>query len=277
MILVPLTADVPMQRVPWMNWLVLGCILFFSIYVLLDTKEHPLSDSELQRIADYLEEAHPVDLKAVNQYMPREITREDVRWRPEQVQGYLGRAHCHPLAIHPAAFHSWQLVTHALAHPGWIMLLLNLLFLFCFGNAINAKLGHVIYLFVCVAFAVLAGIVILLVGRPIPVLSSSGVILGIMGLFLVFYPRNDLSLYYWVWAGQRFNGICYLSAVWFIFGYLLLDGIYVWRQAISIPLFLADLVCLFVGASVGLVLATFGIAAPEEDEENLLQFITGKK
>lgn len=276
MLLVPLNADVPMQRVPWMNWLLMACILALSVFVLLDGTRYELTESEKEKIADHLEATQPVDLQAVNQYMTRPLTRDDVRWKPEDVPSYLRGPHSHPLALHPAAFHSWQLLTHALTHPGWIMLLANLLFLFCFGNAINAKLGHVTFLLVVAAFAILAALVMLLVGRPIPVLSSSCIILGIMGLFVVLYPRNDLSLYYWVWAGQRFNGICHLSAVWFIVGFLLLDVIYVWRKAIPVPLFVADICCLVSGILIGIVLVMTGLAAADEGEENLLQMMGSK-
>lgn len=272
MILVPLTADVAMERVPWMNWtLILGSILL-SIYAFYDV-EHALTDAEVAQMADYYEQTQPRDLEAINRYMTHELTQEQVKWTAEDVRQHVYGQHAHPLALHPAAFHSWQLLTYTFVNTSWLVLLINMLFLFCFGNAINAKLGHLLFLFFYVAFAVLSGLVILLAARPVPMLGSSAAIMGLFGLFLVFYPRNDVRLYYWVWAGQRFNGICAISAIWFILGFILLDAIWFWRKVISGPAFLADLFSLFVGMCIAMALLLTGWFTAEEGEENLLQMM----
>lgn len=191
MILVPLTADVPMHRLPWANWAILIGTVLLSIYVLLQPN-HDLSDREAEQIADYYERTQPRDLKAINQYTRIELTRNDVKWTADQVRNDVTGPYTHPLALHPAAFRSWQLATHAGIHTGWIILLVNMLFLFCFGNAVNAKLGHIVFVLAYVAIAVVTGLIMLTAERPVPVLGSSGAIMGVLGIFLVLFPRNDV-------------------------------------------------------------------------------------
>src|SRR5206468_2256585 len=63
-----------------------------------------------------------------------------------------------PLALWKGAgFKPYQLVTHAFLHADWWHLSGNLLFLWVFGSAIDAKLGHLRFLGLYLLFAVLAG------------------------------------------------------------------------------------------------------------------------
>src|SRR5437763_9671225 len=51
-----------------------------------------------------------------------------------------------PLVLQRHPFAAYQLVTSLFQHAGLLPLVGNLLFLFVFGNAINAKLGHLGFL-----------------------------------------------------------------------------------------------------------------------------------
>jgi membrane associated rhomboid family serine protease len=89
-----------------------------------------------------------------------------------------------------------SIVTAMFLHAGWIHILGNMLFLWVFGDNVEDRLGHAGYL----AFYLLAGIVASLVqglidvNSVVPVLGASGAIAGVLGAYLVFYPRAYVNV-----------------------------------------------------------------------------------
>jgi membrane associated rhomboid family serine protease len=118
-------------------------------------------------------------------------------------------------------------------HAGWWHLISNMLALFIFGDNIEDRLGHLRYL----AFYLGAGIVaaaaqLIVSSRSIaPMVGASGAIAGVLGAYLVFYPRARVVtlipffyflravqlpavIYLGFWfVSQLFNGLLGLSAV----------------------------------------------------------------
>src|SRR4051794_36050643 len=80
-------------------------------------------------------------------------------------------------------------------HANWLHLLGNTLYLFIFGNNVEDRFGRVRY----VAFYLLAGVVAALghvltnVDSIAPVLGASGAIAGVMGAYLVWWPRAKVD------------------------------------------------------------------------------------
>jgi membrane associated rhomboid family serine protease len=76
-------------------------------------------------------------------------------------------------------------------HGGWLHLIGNMWFLWVFGSHIEDAMGSAKYLL----FYVLSGIASAMVqfaislGSPVPVIGASGAIAGVMGGFLMLYPR----------------------------------------------------------------------------------------
>src|SRR5215207_6421198 len=93
-----------------------------------------------------------------------------------------------PLVLQRDRFAPYQLVTALFQHADLIHLFGNMLFLFVFGNAVNAKLGHAGFLAAYLGIGVLEGLAWLAVGAGSAVLGASGAIMGICGMFLVLYP-----------------------------------------------------------------------------------------
>ena len=76
-------------------------------------------------------------------------------------------------------------------HGGWGHLLGNALFFWVFGNNIEDSLGHfrfVVFYLVCGLAAAVAHIVAQ-PASPLPTVGASGAISGILGAYLVLYPR----------------------------------------------------------------------------------------
>jgi membrane associated rhomboid family serine protease len=76
-------------------------------------------------------------------------------------------------------------------HGSWMHLLGNMWFLWIFGNNIEDSMGHarfVVFYLACGVTAALAQ-VIFTPDSPIPMVGASGAISGVMGAYLVLYPR----------------------------------------------------------------------------------------
>ena len=88
------------------------------------------------------------------------------------------------------------LLTSMFMHGGWLHLLGNMLFLFIFGDNVEHRMGMVLY----AGFYIIAGLVAALAQilfsptSPIPTLGASGAISGVLGAYLVMFPRNRVTV-----------------------------------------------------------------------------------
>ena len=84
-----------------------------------------------------------------------------------------------------------SVLTSMFVHAGWLHLLGNLLFLYVFGNNVEDRLGRVrftlFYLF-CGAVATY-GFSVADAGSDVPLVGASGAIAGVLGAYLVLFPR----------------------------------------------------------------------------------------
>lgn len=87
------------------------------------------------------------------------------------------------------------LFTSMFLHGGWMHLLGNMLFLWVFGGAVEEALGHFQYLI----FYLVCGVGSALVhtafnlGSKVPTIGASGAISGVMGAFIVLFPRARVT------------------------------------------------------------------------------------
>ncbi len=84
-----------------------------------------------------------------------------------------------------------SLVTSMFLHGGWLHLIGNMWFLWVFGSHIEEAIGSGKYLVFYIISGVASALVQLAVnsGSPVPTLGASGAIAGVMGAFLLLYPR----------------------------------------------------------------------------------------
>ena len=79
-------------------------------------------------------------------------------------------------------------------HENWIHIAGNLIFLYIFGNGIEDLLGHARYLLfylVCGLVAVFIQVV-LNSHSAIPVIGASGAVSGVLGAYMLFFPRSRI-------------------------------------------------------------------------------------
>lgn len=76
-------------------------------------------------------------------------------------------------------------------HGGFAHILSNMLYLWIFGDNVEDLMGHGLYLIFYLASGLAAGLAQVFVApaSEIPLLGASGAIAGILGAYLIFYPR----------------------------------------------------------------------------------------
>ncbi len=119
------------------------------------------------------------------------------------------------------------LLTSMFLHGGWMHLLGNMLFLYIFGDNLEDEMGHSRYLLFYLASGIAAGL-IQAASDPlstVPTVGASGAIAGVMGGYLLLYPKAKVDVLFifviffrifsipaWICLGgwfalQLFNGL----------------------------------------------------------------------
>ena len=91
-----------------------------------------------------------------------------------------------------------------------------------------------------------------------------------MGAYLVFFPRNDLSVLWIIYFRPGFGRV---SSMWPILFWVAWDVFFLWLQ---VPLRVAlwgHIGGFCAGLSIGLTCALLGLVKPTQDEQTLLQLI----
>ncbi|HLO14957.1 MAG TPA: rhomboid family intramembrane serine protease [Anaerolineales bacterium] len=91
---------------------------------------------------------------------------------------------------------AWMTIFTAMfLHGGWFHLLSNMWFLYIFGDNVEARLGGARYLI----FYLLSGVAAVLLQTyilptsQVPMIGASGAIAGVLGAYLVSYPRSRIA------------------------------------------------------------------------------------
>jgi membrane associated rhomboid family serine protease len=87
--------------------------------------------------------------------------------------------------------HWWTVVTSMFMHGGWLHLIGNMWFLWVFGNNIEDSMGHARFVVFYLLCGVAAAATQILVDptSAVPMVGASGAISGVMGAYIVLYPR----------------------------------------------------------------------------------------
>ena len=94
----------------------------------------------------------------------------------------------------PSRLHASSLVTSMFLHGGWLHLIGNMWFLWIFGDNVEDILGHAKYLLFYLLCGVAAALfqVALNMDSRVPTIGASGAIAGVMGAYLVKFPRSRI-------------------------------------------------------------------------------------
>ncbi len=238
---VPLAVDVPLERRPVANWLLMAVTVLVSAAALLDPLPRhlraALADVEMWRAIGFV-----------------------VPWW----EGWM---------VHREGFRPWQLIGHQLIHADWMHLAGNMLVLWVFGNAVNAKLGNLLYIPVYFGLGGAAGLGWLAFDGGFAALGASGAIMGVVGMYLIYFPRNNVRVFWVIYAGYFFRcGLTEMSSYWLILAYIAFD---LWGAAVGggSVAYSAHLGGAGLGIVTGAAFLAAGFVRTSDTEQNLLQMV----
>ncbi len=85
----------------------------------------------------------------------------------------------------------WPFLTSLFIHGGWFHIIGNMWFLWIFGDNVEDQMGHGRFLLFYILCGVIAGLAHLVTNptSTIPAFGASGAISGVLGAYLLFFPR----------------------------------------------------------------------------------------
>ncbi len=171
--MIPLSDENPTLHTPWMTWLLIGVTI--AVWFLVQGAGT----------------ADAVAVSVCNLGMvPGELTHR----APVGLGVPLGPGMA--CVIDAEAVNRFTPLTSMFLHGGWGHLLGNMLFLWVFGNNIEDSMGPGRFLAFYLICGVAAAAAHVLVDptSPIPTVGASGAISGVMGAYLVLYPRVRVNM-----------------------------------------------------------------------------------
>jgi membrane associated rhomboid family serine protease len=99
------------------------------------------------------------------------------------------------LSVQFSTFQQWlPFLTSIFLHGGLLHILGNMWFLYIFGDNIEDRVGHIRYFIFYIFCGVAAGLIHLMTNwsSKIPTIGASGAISGVMGAYLLLYPRSRI-------------------------------------------------------------------------------------
>lgn len=165
------------------------------------------------------------------------------------------------LALYPVAVahgqYLWGLLTHMFVHAGLLHLGGNMLFLWIFGDNLEDQMGHLGFLLFYLGCGLVAAAAQVLAepSLGVPMVGASGAIAGVMGGYLLMFPRAKVDVVAIIIIFIKMFTIpaWVMLAVWFgvqlVSGYAMIggeSGVAYWAHAggfvagvvLAIPLFL---------------------------------------
>lgn len=186
--LMPWSVDVPQDRRPVVNWLVIvATVAVFCFQV-----------PDLIQIAG---QTHHVRHQAPE-------TRAEI-----DVPGITGHLMLTGWKLRGLIGYMWL-------HDSLSHLLGNMLFLWIFGNAVCAKVGNIRYLLLYIIFGIVGGIAHLLFNSD-PALGASGAVSGVVGMYLMFFFENEITCLFAFWFILPYVRWFDVSSIWIILLWLL--------------------------------------------------------
>ena len=140
----------------------------------------------------------------------RRLSLTQVRQLAAQVSEYDLVVYRH--GFRPGAPSALDILTSMFLHGGLLHLLGNMLFLWIYGDNVEHRLGRLSYLAAYLGTGVAAalGDGLLRMGSNIPSVGASGAISGVLGLYFIWFPRNRVRV--WIFLFPFFMNVIELRA-----------------------------------------------------------------
>lgn len=121
----------------------------------------------------------------------------------------------------PDSWNPLRMLTASVAHGSWAHLMGNLFFFYAFAATIEILLGPILFLAVFILLALGTHTVYSLVmmnnALALPTVGLSGVVMGMIALFVYFIPQARINCFLWlVVFYRRFAVPAWILAAWYI-------------------------------------------------------------
>ena len=174
--------DVPNPKsTPFINWLLIGLnIAVFVVVTLPLSAARPALDDPL--LLDYLFAI------GARQDWPVQLIYQHVTAYDLFVFKY---------GFRPAEFSFGTMFSAMFMHAGWMHLAGNMLFLWIYGDNVEHRLGHMAYLvsYLGCGLAATLFFAVFVPDSQIPMLGASGAISGVLGFYFLWFPRNRIKVF----------------------------------------------------------------------------------
>ncbi|MFA5239001.1 MAG: rhomboid family intramembrane serine protease [Phycisphaerae bacterium] len=295
--IIPWRVDVPQDRRPFINWLIIALAITAFVFQMksimgqeakLPEKIKACKDLSVEDVA----KEFGVDQQSLNEIEQSVEKRLEKLKKTSNIKDIPAEAKDKLVKqmilneyfvygkIKSFILSNWNLkglFGHMWLHGGIIHLLGNMLFLWIFGNAVCAKIGNFRYLFIYLGLGVLAGIshLVFTGGNA---LGASGAIYGIVGMYLVLFPENEITCYFTMWLFlnpyiKEFS----VSSIWMILFWVTFD---IWgaMKGGGRVAYFAHLGGFAGGFVLAILMLKLKLVVMEEGyEKSLLQLISGRK
>jgi membrane associated rhomboid family serine protease len=175
---IPLRDNIPARTPPVVNYAIIGLTAVVLLFQLAEGTEE--QGGLIERLGMIPQRVlHPSEPVVVT-----EVIERDTPFGPTQFEQQRDAA--------PSPVAPWlTLLTCIFLHGGWMHFLGNMWFLHIFGDNVEDRLGHLGYLVFYLAAGVAASLAHLAANPAsnIPTVGASGAIAGVMGAYLLLYPR----------------------------------------------------------------------------------------
>ena len=112
------------------------------------------------------------------------------------------------------------LITSMFLHGGWLHLGGNMLYLWIFGDNVEDRMGHVGFLifYIITGIAAVMSHILLEPNSSVPLIGASGAIAGVLGAYLVLFPRHRILSLIPFGLFSRFVHVpaIYFLPIWFM-------------------------------------------------------------
>lgn len=189
---IPIGDSTRSRTTPWVTYAII--LLNVVVFVRMLTLSTSLPATQAAQVRDFQEQTASVCYGF--RTLPTELDRFICQWgfQPDEFFDNVNGESSAPEANRWEALLS--IVTAMFLHAGWLHILGNMLFLWVFGDNIEDRFGHARYLLFYLVAGIAAGLVQGFVdpGSVVPVVGASGAVAGVLGAYLVYFPRATIRV-----------------------------------------------------------------------------------
>ncbi len=252
--LIPIGVYVPFDRRPFFNCLVvIVAVVIFGLQIAATIQDQP----------DYVTQEQP---DIVAQEAPGIVEQEESGIVEQDKIDLAVEEHFGPMSgFVLRGFGISGLFGHMWLHGGLMHLIGNMLFLWVFGNAVCSKIGNLMYFPVYITLGLAAAFTYIMFS-DFPMIGASGAVNGIVGMYLIFFPINDITCFYWFYFSV---GTFSLSSFWMILLWFAFDIFGVVSGGGGVA-YTAHVGGFMAGVVIAVTFLKLGIVQMEDDERSLL-------